>query len=152
MHTQFLCQKGAKTLIHAVFPLRVLDENATVGERIRFYRQKRDMSCNTLAAKCGLSRHEIMRYEGGTAEPGLDTLKQIADVLGVNPDNLFDDYYRFLDYPYSSKMKELRKKMQLTQREFGDLFCVNRKTVERWENGDIIITRIRFMELKNRKL
>jgi transcriptional regulator with XRE-family HTH domain len=94
VHTQLLCQKGAKTLIHAVFPLYVLDENATVGERIRFYRRKRDMSCNTLSDKCDLSRHEIMRYESGEIEPGLGNLMKIASILKIQPDKLFDDYYR----------------------------------------------------------
>lgn len=37
--------------------------------------------------------------------------------------------------------------MQLTQREFGNLFGVNRKTVERWESGEITVTRDRFNEM-----
>jgi len=152
MYTPAVWQKGSKTLIHLVFPLHILDENASVGERIRFYRKKRDMSCNTLAARIGVSRYAIMDYEKGTTEPTLDMLNQIANALNITPDKLYDDYFRFLDYPYSAKIKELRKFLKLTQQEFGDLIGINRKTVERWEKGKNTVTRDLFHKIKKLEL
>lgn len=134
-------------MIHTVFPLHILDEKATVGERIRFYRMKRHMTGNMLAQKCGISRYAIMDYESGETEPDLLALKRIASVLEINADNLYDEYYRFLAYPYSKKLKEMRKQMKLTQKEFGNLFGVGRKTVERWESGEILTTRERYYEI-----
>lgn len=90
-----------------------------------------------------------MRYESGEIEPGLGNLMKIASILKIQPDKLFDDYYHFLSYPYSQKIKELRKQMKLTQREFAVLLSVDRKTVARWENGKIIITRLSYDKVKD---
>ena len=112
-----------------------MSENATIAERIRFYRTKRGMTCDTLAERVGQSRHGIMYYENNEVEPSLDNLKSIAGALDIKPDMLFDDYYRFLDYPYSDKIKQIRAERHLPQREFGEMLGVDRRTVERWEHG-----------------
>lgn len=91
--------------------MMVLEENATVGEKIRFYRNKRHMLGNTLADIINMSRHAIMDYEAGTSEPLLEDLQKIAVALNVEADKLYDEYYKFMAYPYSQKVKEcVRKK------------------------------------------
>jgi len=121
--------------------MRTLDENAGVAERIRFYRTKRDMNGNTLAELAGLSRFAIIAYENNQTEPALSDLKNIAAILEVEADNLFDDYYRFLDHPYTDQIKNIRKKNKLLQRELGAMLGVTRRAVERWENGKNKVTR-----------
>jgi len=118
-----------------------LDENASVGERIRFYRTESHILGNTLAEMVGLSRYAIMYYENNQTEPLLEDLKKIAYALGVEVDMLYDDYYRFLDYPYSAKIKEIRKVHGLYQRELGEMLGVSRRAVERWEHGKNIVSR-----------
>ena len=119
----------------------MLCENATVAERIRFYRTKRNLTGNTLAMQIGLSRYAIMNYENATTEPTLVDLKKIASALDVNPCMLYDGYYQFLDYPYSMRIKQLRVEHQLHQRELGAVLGVNRRAVERWELGKAVISR-----------
>lgn len=109
------------------------------------------MTGNILADKIGLSRHAIMDYESDATEPALEDLRKISFVLDVNLDKLCDDYYLFLNYPYSTKVKEIRTKMGFTQKKFGILFGVNRRTVERWESGKHCVTRevyYRFIKMK----
>jgi len=129
--------------------MRVLGKNANVGERIRFHRTKRHMLVNTLAEEIGLSRYAIMSYENNQTEPLLEDLKKIAAVLGVESNSLYDDYYCFLDYPYSAKIKEMRKSHSLLQRELGIMLGVTRRAVERWEHGKNTVSRNTWKQLKD---
>ncbi|MCL1863773.1 MAG: helix-turn-helix domain-containing protein [Defluviitaleaceae bacterium] len=112
-----------------------------VGERIRFYRNKKDIYGHDLADLVGLSRHAIMDYENGRTEPVLEDLRKIAIALNVDVDKLYDDYYKFLDYPCCQKIKELRKERGLYQRELAAMLGSDRRTIERWENGRGVIKR-----------
>ncbi len=128
--------------------MKTLPENATVAERIRFYRTKRHVNGDTLAERIGMSRHAIMDYEGGKVEPLLEDLKKMADVLGIEADKLFDDYYRFLDAPYSERIKQMRAEHGLTQKELGAMLGVGRRAVERWEHGKHRVARETWERLK----
>ena len=139
---------GGKVLYHVVFEMRILSENSSVGEKIRFYRRKRYMKSNTLAEQIGLSRYAIMDYENGKTEPSLDDLKKIAVVLNVEVDKLYDDYYRFLDYPYYAKIKDIRMGHKLTQAKLGELLGVTPTAVKRWEWGKNKVSREVWEKLK----
>ena len=139
---------GDKLLYHLTCEMRTLVENATVGERIRFYRMKRNLYSHTLAELIGLSRYSILHYENNQTEPLLSDLKKMAAVLDIEADKLFDDYYHFLDYPYSTRIKQLRKEHGLLQRELGAMLYVGRRAVERWETGKATVTRETWEQLK----
>lgn len=141
-----------KLLYHLTCEIRTLDENATVGERIRFYRSKRNMTGNTLADLMGISRYAIMDYENNQTEPPLEDLKKAANILGIEADKLYNDYYRFLDYPYSEKIRQIRKDHQLLQRELGEMLGVTRRAVERWEHGKNKVSRETWEQLGALKL
>jgi len=128
--------------------MRTLNENAAVAEKIQFYRTKRYMTGNTLAELVGLSRYAIMDYENGVTEPSLEDLNKMAVALNIEADKLYDDYYRFLDYPFSVKIKEIRKEHNLLQRELGAMLGLNRRTIERWESGRNKVTREMWEKFK----
>lgn len=90
---------------------------------------------NTLADLVGISRYAIMYYENNQTEPPLDYLKRMANALDIEVDKLYDDYYSFLDCPYSEKIRQIRKDHNLLQRELGEILGVTRRAVERWEHG-----------------
>ena len=106
------------------------------------------LTLTLLSEKIGTSRYAFMDYENDKTEPGLEVLKSIADTLGIDPTVLFDEYYSFLDYPYSTLVKEVRHKMGLTQKQFGTYFGVGRRSVERWEAGRNKVTRDVFEQMK----
>ena len=93
-----------------------------------------------------------MYYENNQTEPTLYDLKKIADALGVEVDMLYDDYYRFLDYPYTVRIKQIRAEHNLLQRELGAVLGVTRRAVERWEHGRNVTPRGTWGRLKELSL
>ena len=102
-----------------------------------------------LAAMVGLSRYAIMYYENNQTEPLLEDLKKIAAALGIEADMLYDDYYRFLDYPYGEKIKEIRNNHGLFQHQLAKMLGADRRTIERWEHGRGVIKRATWEKLKS---
>jgi transcriptional regulator with XRE-family HTH domain len=143
---------NGKILYHASCDMWRIDENAPLAERIRFYRTKGYMNCDTLAELTGISRYSIMRYESGETEPSLDDLKKMAAVLGIEADKLFDDYYRFLDYPYTQKLKEARAEKKITQRKLAEIMGVTAMTAKRWEYGGHVVVRGTWEMMKRFRL
>ncbi len=59
------------------------DINRFVGERIRTIRRKKGITQDQLAELSGLNRVHLYRLESGRQSMTLNTLKIIADTLGV---------------------------------------------------------------------
>jgi transcriptional regulator with XRE-family HTH domain len=59
------------------------DINRAVGERIRILRVKKGITQDHLAELTGLNRVHLYRLENGRQSMTLNTLKMIADTLGV---------------------------------------------------------------------
>lgn len=81
----------------------------TIAERIRLYRQQKELSQSELAERSGVNNKSLSRYELGTSIPPADALKSIADALGVSTDALLSDNIT------SIKDKELFKKFEVIQ-------------------------------------
>lgn len=63
----------------------------TLGEKIKFNRNKLNLSQEDLANKCNLSRNAIYNYENNKRTPTISTLISIAEVLDIPPSDLIDD-------------------------------------------------------------
>lgn len=61
-----------------------LSINATMGERIRYYRQIAGLTQKALAEKCGITESAIRNYELGNRMPDWETLTSIAAHLEVS--------------------------------------------------------------------
>ena len=57
---------------------------SSVGERIRYYRKRAQMTQKQLAEACGITEPAIRNYELGNRIPGYDTLDDIAAALQIN--------------------------------------------------------------------
>lgn len=58
----------------------------TIGESIRKARNDMGLTQSELARRVGLATVTIRQYENGSREPRLDTIKQIATALDVQPE------------------------------------------------------------------
>lgn len=81
----------------------------TIAERLKLYRQQKGLSQAELAEKSQVNNKSLSRYELGSSIPPADTLKNIADALGISSDALLNDE------TVSIKDKELLKKFEIIQ-------------------------------------
>ncbi len=64
-------------------------EKSKIGENIKKYRNKLGISQDILSKKSNLAFHTIAKIEAGaTPNPTIETVKKIADALGVSLDDL----------------------------------------------------------------
>ncbi len=57
---------------------------STVGQRIRYYRTKAQMTQKALAEACGITEPAIRNYELGNRIPSIETLGDIANALHIS--------------------------------------------------------------------
>ena len=62
-----------------------------LSEKIKIFRIQHKLSQKELGEKVGSDAKQICRYETGAYKPSIDTLKRLADVLGVTTDFLLSD-------------------------------------------------------------
>ena len=86
----------------------------TISECIRFTRQQQKLSQTELAEKANISSKSLSRYELGTSIPPADSLKAIANALGVSADYLLNDEN------IQVKDKDLFKKFEIIQKMDDD--------------------------------
>jgi len=66
-------------------------EKSTIGRNIKKYRNKLGISQDVLSKKSNLAFHTIAKIEAGaTPNPTIETVKKIADALGVSLDDLME--------------------------------------------------------------
>ena len=64
-------------------------QKSTIGTNIKKYRNKLGISQDVLSKKANLAFHTIAKIEAGsTPDPRIETVKKIADALGVSLDDL----------------------------------------------------------------
>lgn len=64
-------------------------EMSTIAKNIKKYRAKQGISQDKLSKLAGITLHTITKIESGaTANPRIETVKKIADALGVSIDDL----------------------------------------------------------------
>jgi len=65
------------------------NKKTTIGDNIKKYRNKLGISQDVLSKRTDLAFHTIAKIEAGaTPNPTIDTVKKIADALGVSLDVL----------------------------------------------------------------
>ena len=60
----------------------------TIGENIRNFRKKHDLTQEAFADRLGVTYQSVSRWENGTTYPDLELLPAIAEALSVTFDEL----------------------------------------------------------------
>lgn len=63
----------------------------TIGERIKAFRLVRGMTQKELGTRMGVDQSTVRKYESGKLNPKIETVKKIADALGVDMNALYGD-------------------------------------------------------------
>ena len=62
-----------------------------LGEKIKLYRENKKMTQNEVAEALGVKAATISKYEAGTLEPNIESLKKLADLFEVSVDELIKE-------------------------------------------------------------
>lgn len=120
-------------LLHLEFPWVSIAADAPPHEQLRYYREYRGLLRRELGEMVGVSEATILNYELGYMPINYDKAKKLAEVLNIDKQLLFDDYCRFLDYPFDVRCKELRTELGMTQMQVADEAGIVRSTYGNWE-------------------
>lgn len=58
-----------------------------------------------------------------------------ADILEIDRNLLFDEFARFMDYPYSDRLREVRKVYGLNQTDFAEKAKISYGIYSKWETA-----------------
>lgn len=87
-----------------------IKSNSEIGERIRYYREMRQMSRNDFCGdESSLSHRQLIRIEQGTCAVGIDKLQFIANRLEVTVSELLGDHAQKLPEEYYKLRRALNK-------------------------------------------
>lgn len=82
----------------------------TIGENIRNYRKKNDLTQEALADRLGVTYQSVSRWEKGATYPDLELLPAISEILGISVDEL-------LGMPSIEKEKKAKEAFDELRRE-----------------------------------
>ena len=108
----------------------------TVSDKLRYARLSAGIHQEELAAKLGIDKCTILRYENGHISEEnmcIEWLMQIALVCGQDKYFCCSPYHIFLLGDAGSQIKHYRKQQGLTQRQLAAKLNVNVTTVQGWE-------------------
>ena len=66
-----------------------------LGEKIKLYRELNKMTQNEIADILEVSTATISKYESGTLEPNIESLKRLAETFNITVDELIKDEEKF---------------------------------------------------------
>ncbi len=59
-----------------------------IGDNIRFYRRKNQLTQDDIAAACNVTRQAVSKWENGKTQPDIQTLSMLASTLEVSEEDL----------------------------------------------------------------
>lgn len=68
-----------------------IKDRMPIGEKIKYWRKKRNMTQAALAEKLLITPSNISQIENGSRSPTIATIEQIADALGIDVAELMSD-------------------------------------------------------------
>lgn len=84
--------------------------NYTIGKKIRFARNQREITQKELGSRCGIDEANIRKYELEKQKPRLDTLEKIASALEIDP-SYFGTFNKTTDITFFDKTKSFDERI-----------------------------------------
>ena len=78
-----------------------------IGDNIKFYRKKNQLTQDDIAEACNVTRQAVSKWENGKTQPDIQTLSMLASTLEVSEEDLIYG-------PSDSEKKTLTKIMENT--------------------------------------
>ena len=79
-----------------------------LGDKIKLYRENKKMTQNDIADILEVSAGTVSKYESGTLEPSIESIKRLAELFEISIDELLNDEKEKFDI---SKRNEIKRKL-----------------------------------------
>lgn len=105
----------------------------SLGEKIHFAREEKGLTPRELAEAVGIAPAHISAIERGATRPANETLKRLAEILGVNLlGRTADDNQRI-----ARKIKEIREDLGVSRSQLAGWAEVSPSLISQLENGRV---------------
>ncbi len=84
-----------------------------LGDKIKLYRENKKMTQNEVADILGVSSATISKYESGTLEPNIESLKRLAELFEISVDELLNDEEDKFDISKINVLDILREQKEM---------------------------------------
>ena len=82
-------------------------------EKIKSYRESKNMTQNEIADILGVKSATVSKYESGTLEPNIESLKKLAEIFEVSVDELLNDEQDRFDISKINVLNILREQKEM---------------------------------------
>lgn len=114
---------------------------------LRYYRQRKGLTTRQLAESVGIVPATLLMYEREKFPIPYQTAVAFADILEINRNLLFDEFAQFMNYPYSDRLREVRKAYGLNQADFAEKAGISLSIYSKWESGSRQPSRKMYQQL-----
>lgn len=146
-HTDLYEYKHGKMLMHFQFCFEGVPAKQTPAVMLRYYRQRKGLTTRQLAESVGIEPATVLMYEREQFSIPYPTAVAMAEVLEIDKNLLFDGFARFMDYPYSDRLREVRKAHRLNQATFAEKAGISLSIYSKWESGSRQPSRKMYQQL-----
>ena len=84
-----------------------------LGDRIKLYRENKNMTQNDLADILEVSAGTVSKYESGALEPSIESLKRLAELFEISIDELLNDEKEKFDISKINVLDILREQKEM---------------------------------------
>lgn len=111
-----------------------------IGEVIREYRKKMDMTQEEMANRLGVTAPAVNKWENGKSQPDIMLLAPIARLLGITPDTLLSFQEELSSDEVNHLIRELEQRLK--EAPFEDVFQWAKEKIEQYPNCESMIWQI----------
>lgn len=121
--------------MHLHFCFEGVPTEQTPAAMLKYYRKRKGLTTRQLAESVGIVPATVLMYEREQFPVPYQTAVAFADILEIDRNLLFDDLAQFMDYPYSNRLREVRKVYELNQTDFAKKAGISPSIYVKWEAG-----------------
>lgn len=133
--------------MHFQFCFESIPNELTPAAMLRYYRQRKGLTTRQLAESVGIVPATLLMYEREKFPIPYQTAVAFADILEINRNLLFDEFAQFMNYPYSDRLREVRKAYGLNQADFAEKAGISLSIYSKWESGSRQPSRKMYQQL-----
>lgn len=110
-----------------------------ISDNLKRLRIERGLTQQQVGEQLGTSKQAYSYLESGQHTPRFETIKKLANIFGVTPEKITEDYAQPYNESettsFTERLKELRKEKGLNQIEIANYFGTSQPAYQAWESG-----------------